>query len=114
MFGLQSKIAIKINPKVYKKDPLSSDLGMQIVSGGIELMEQLGYENFTFRKLANKIDSTEASIYRYFDNKRNLLAYLTMWYWSWMQYRVTMMTLNIEDPKIRLEKAIRQASWAGK
>lgn len=107
MFGLQSKIAIKINPKVYKKDPLSSDLGMQIVSGGIELMEQLGYENFTFRKLANKIDSTEASIYRYFDNKRNLLAYLTMWYWSWMQYRVTMMTLNIEDPKIRLEKAIR-------
>lgn len=107
MQGLQSKIAIKINSNVYKKDPLSSELGESIISGSIELMDQLGFENFTFRKLAKEIESTEASIYRYFDNKHNLLAYLTMWYWSWMEYRVIMNTLNIESPETRLTKVIK-------
>lgn len=104
---LQSKISIKINPKVYKKDPLSSELGGKILRQGITLMEELGFEDFTFKKLARQIDSTEASIYRYFENKHNLLAYVTMWYWSWMEYRVMMQTLNIEDPKVRLRRAIK-------
>lgn len=104
---LQSKIAIKINPKVYKKDPLSSQLGEKILRQGIELMEELGFESFTFKKLAARIGSTEASVYRYFENKHNLLAYLTMWYWSWMEYRILMNTLNIEDPKVRLRCAIK-------
>ena len=104
---LQSKIGIKINAKVYKKDPLSSDLGGKILRGGVELIEEIGFEDFTFRKLAQHINSTEASVYRYFESKHNLLAYLTMWYWSWMEYRVFVSTLNIDDPKIRLRKAIR-------
>jgi AcrR family transcriptional regulator len=107
MKALQSNIAIKINPKVFKKDPLSSDLGTRILRQGVELMEELGFEGFTFKKLATKINSTEASIYRYFENKHNLLAYLTMWYWSWMEYRLIMRTLNIEDPTVRLKKSIK-------
>lgn len=107
MKAIQSKIAIKINSNVYKKDPLSSDLGELIISGSINLMDELGFENFTFRKLANQIESTEASIYRYFENKHNLLAYLTMWYWSWMEYRVIMNTINIDSPTIRLTKALQ-------
>lgn len=82
MQALQSNIAIKINPEVYKKDPLSSELGEKILRQGTELLEELGFEEFTFRKLASRIESTEASIYRYFDNKHNFLAYLTMWYWN--------------------------------
>lgn len=106
MQELQAKIAIRINPKVFKKDPLSSELGGKILRQGINLMEELGFEDFTFKKLAKKINSTEASIYRYFDNKHNFLAYLTMWYWSWMEYSVVMSTLNIEDPHTRLRRAI--------
>lgn len=104
---LQSKIAIKINPMVFKKDPLSSELGEKILRQGVGLMEELGFEDFTFKKLAKHINSTEASIYRYFDNKHNFLAYLTMWYWGWMEYRVITSTLNIEDPRIRLQRAIK-------
>jgi AcrR family transcriptional regulator len=107
MQGLQSKIGIKINTKVFKKDPLSSDLGGDILRNSVELIEELGFEDFTFRKLAKHIGSTEASVYRYFENKHNLLAYLTMWYWSWMEYRIFVTTLNIDDPKVQLERAIK-------
>jgi AcrR family transcriptional regulator len=107
MQALQNKIAIQINPKVFKKDPLSSELGEKILRNGIELMEEIGFEDFTFRKLAKYIQSTEASIYRHFENKHNLLAYLTMWYWSWMEYQIVLSTLNIEDPEIRLRKSIK-------
>lgn len=104
---LQSKIGIKINPKVYKKDPLSSELGGEILRSSVEFIEEIGFEEFTFRKLAIRINSTEASVYRYFENKHNLLAYLTMWYWSWMEYRVFITTLNIDDPTIQLKRAIK-------
>jgi len=103
----QSKIALKINEKVFKKDPLSSDLGEKILRQSVELIEEIGFEDFTFKKLAQRINSTEASIYRYFENKHNLLTYLTMWYWSWMEYRIYIKTLNIEDPQVRLGKAIK-------
>lgn len=106
MQDLPSNIAFKINANAFKKDPLSSDLGEKILRHGIDLMEEVGYEDFTFKKLAEKINSTEASVYRYFESKHNLLAYLTMWYWSWMEYRVVMNTLNIDNPKERLRRAI--------
>ena len=37
-------------------------------------------EEFTFRKLAQKINTTEASVYRYFENKHRLLIYILAWY----------------------------------
>ncbi|MEZ0369623.1 MAG: TetR/AcrR family transcriptional regulator, partial [Candidatus Sericytochromatia bacterium] len=40
-----------------------------------------GLEWLTFRKLASRIDSTEASIYRYFHNKYQLLCYLVCKNW---------------------------------
>jgi AcrR family transcriptional regulator len=106
MRGLHSKLAIKINPNVFKKDPQSSVLGEKILRFGIDLIVELGFENFTFKKLASHIESTEASIYRYFESKHNLLAYLTMWYWNWIEYKVVLKTLNIEDPKKRLMNAV--------
>jgi AcrR family transcriptional regulator len=107
MQDLQSKLAIKINPNVYKKDPLSSALGEKILRVGIDLIAELGFENFTFKKLAKEIESTEASVYRYFESKHNLLTYLTMWYWNWIEYKVLMKTLNIEDPIKRLTNAVQ-------
>ena len=107
MLVIQSNISSKINTKVFKKDPLSSELGNKILSGTIDLMSEIGFEDFTFKKLSETIESTEASIYRYFENKHNLLTYLTMWYWGWLQYKCAISTINIESPYVRLENIIK-------
>ena len=107
MQDFQNKISFRINENVFLKDPLSSDLGKKIIRASIDLIEELGFDDFTFKKLATEISSTEASIYRYFENKHNLLAYLVMWYWRWIEYRLIMATMNIEDPKKRLDNCIQ-------
>lgn len=107
MKDLLSNFNIQVNDKIYLKDPDSSDLGKRIVSGSIEMIEQNGLEFFTFGKLAKKIGSTEASIYRYFESKHKLLLYLISWYWGWMEYKLVFGIVNIEDPNKRLKKAIR-------
>ena len=76
MKELLSHIQIKVNDKVFVKDPQSSDLGQRIVSIGAKMIDELGFEEFTFKKLSKEINTTEASIYRYFENKHRLLIYL--------------------------------------
>ena len=61
MLVIHSDIASKINIKIYKKDPLTSELGKKILSGAIDLMSEIGFEEFTFKKLSESIESTEAS-----------------------------------------------------
>ncbi|MFZ9029367.1 MAG: TetR/AcrR family transcriptional regulator, partial [Crocinitomicaceae bacterium] len=85
MEGLHGRVSISVNENVFLKDPTSTELGRKIVRASIDLIDELGFEDFTFKKLALAIGSTEASVYRYFENKHNLLAYLTMWYWGWME-----------------------------
>ena len=82
MDRLLSNIKIQVNEKVYLKDPDSSELGKKIIRGSIDLIDEIGFEQFTFKKLAIKINSTEASVYRYFDSKHTLLVYITLWYWG--------------------------------
>ena len=104
--NLLSKISIQVNDKIYLKDPRSSDLGRKILNSGIDMIEELGFEGFTFRKLAKEIISTEASIYRYFESKHKLLLYLSSWYWSWTGYKLVFGLANIESPNDRLKKSI--------
>lgn len=99
-------LSINVNENVYLKKPNSSELGKRIISGSIELIEQLGFEEFTFKKLAKHISSTEASIYRYFESKHHILIYLVLWYWGWQEYRLVLRLTNIECPIQRLERAI--------
>ncbi len=106
MDRLLSNVQIQVSPSVFLKDPESSELGQKILTGSIDLIDQVGLEPFTFRKLALAIQSTEGSIYRYFESKHKLLLYLTSWYWSWMEYRLVFGLANIPKPEIRLEKAI--------
>lgn len=103
-FGM--KISINVNENVYLKRPESSTLGNKIVEGSIDLIDELGFEDFTFKKLAKHISSTEASIYRYFESKHHLLIYLVLWYWSWQEYRLLIRLTNIDDPEERLKRAI--------
>jgi len=104
---MQVSINIKVDEKVYLKDPESTELGRKIVTNGIFLMEEIGLESFTFKKLAERIGSTEATVYRYFVSKHMLLIYLISWYWNWLEYRLHFATNNIASPEERLKIAIR-------
>jgi len=101
------KFEIKVEEKVFVKDPASSELGRKIITHSIEIIDELGFEKFTFRKLAQGIKSTEPSIYRYFENKHKLLLYLLSWYWNWLDYQIIFHTHNITDSSERLERALR-------
>ena len=101
-----SNFKIQVNDKIYVKDPETSDLGKKILNQSIKLIDEIGFDNFTFKKLGEKIGSNESSIYRYFENKHKLLVYLSSWYWSWMEYKLVFATANITDPKEKLKKAI--------
>ncbi|MBK7409465.1 MAG: TetR/AcrR family transcriptional regulator [Saprospirales bacterium] len=100
-------IQVKLNEKLYLRDPQDTRLGKQIIEQGILLIDEIGFESFTFKKLAEQIGSTEASIYRYFENKHLLLVYLASWYWEWMRFRIEFRTMNITDPREKLEIALQ-------
>ena len=104
---IEIELNIKMNEKLYVKNPELSDLGRKIISRSIQLIHKNGFEDFTFKKLATYIHSTEAGIYRYFENKHRLLIYLTAWYWSWLEYQVSFHTHNITDPVIKLKIVIK-------
>jgi AcrR family transcriptional regulator len=101
-----SNLKIQINEKIFVKNPETSDLGKKILEQSILLIDEIGFDNFTFKKLGEKIGSNESSIYRYFENKHKLLVYLSSWYWSWMEYKLVFATANILDPKEKLKIAI--------
>jgi AcrR family transcriptional regulator len=106
MKNLLSIIKIKVNEGLYQSDPSTSKLGNKIISNSVMMIADLGFEKFTFKKLGEQIGSPEASIYRYFKSKNQLLSYLISWYWGWMEYRLLIETTNIQSPQLRLEKAI--------
>ena len=88
------------------KDPMQSSLGRSIITNGIVLMDEVGFERFTFKKLALKMGSNETSLYRYFKNKHFLLLYLVVWYWNWVGYLIDYNTKNISDPNQKLDLII--------
>lgn len=100
-------IQMRLNEKLYLRDPQETRLGRQIIEQGIFLIDEIGFEAFTFKKLAERIGSTEASIYRYFENKHLLLVYLASWYWEWLRFQIEIHTMNLSDPWERLEMALR-------
>jgi len=99
-------LQIKISSTFYVKDPESSELGRHIISKSIEMINALGFEAFTFKKLGNAIGSNESSVYRYFSNKHMLLVYLLNWYWSWMDYKIVLQTSNLNNAKDKINKAV--------
>lgn len=100
-------IQMKLNEKLFLRDPQDTRLGKQIIEFGILLIDEIGFEGFTFKKLAERIGSTEASVYRYFENKHLFLVYLVSWYWEWMRYRIDIRLTNVQDPREKLKIAIQ-------
>ncbi|CAM1343469.1 TetR/AcrR family transcriptional regulator [Tenacibaculum amylolyticum] len=106
MDRLLSSIKIEVPEGIYIKNPESSDLGKKIVEHSIVLIDEIGFENFNFKKLGTLIGSNESSIYRYFESKHKLLIYLSSWYWRWVEYQLVIETFSIKDHKEKLIKAI--------
>ena len=106
MQNLLSNLKIAVPEKIFLKDPESSDLGKRIIEHSIILINNIGFDAFTFKKLGALIGSNESSIYRYFESKHKLLLYLSSWYWAWIEYQLVFETHNILDSKEKLVKAI--------
>lgn len=109
-------IAIKIylNEGLFLKEPQDSILGRNIIKHSILMIEEFGFESFNFKKLSKEINSTEASIYRYFKNKHLLLLFLVNWYWEWVSYLIKINTLNVNNPKKKLNVIIHSFVSASK
>lgn len=104
---MKLQLLIKMNEALFLRNPESSELGKSILKHSVQLINKTGLETFTFKKLAEDIGTTEAGIYRYFENKHKLLVYLTAWYWSWLEFQISFHTNNINDPKIKLKRIIK-------
>jgi len=103
-------LQLLMNPNLFIRDPQETELGRNIINTSIRMIDEMGFESFTFKKLALEISSTEASVYRYFENKHRLLVYLIAWYWNWLEYKIDYGTQNVQDPTKRLEIALKIVS----
>jgi AcrR family transcriptional regulator len=99
-------LSFHVNEKVYLRDPESSELGKRLVKSAIDLIYELGFEHFTFKKLAAEVTTTEATVYRYFENKHRLLLYILNWYWSYMEFLLMFRLQNVVDSKVKLQTII--------
>ncbi len=103
---MELAVHIKMNPSLYVKDPEESELGKRIVQHSIDSICELGFEAFTFKKLAKGMNTTEASVYRYFENKHRLLTYITSWFWTWMEYQLIFYTNNLDNPEKKIDVVV--------
>lgn len=100
------QITFRVNQKIYLRDPESSEVGRQLVKSAIDLIYELGFEHFTFKKLALEVHTTEATVYRYFENKHRLLLYILNWYWNYLEFLVMFRLQNVTDSRVKLRTII--------
>lgn len=105
-------IKFSFNSSLFLRDPQDTELGKKIIQSSIDLIFEMGFEKFTFKKLGKEIASTEASIYRYFTNKHMLLLFLNNWYWEWVHYLIQMNTLNVDNPSRRIRLILENIVYA--
>lgn len=103
---MEPQFKIRINQKLYLKNPEQSEIGQKILNSGLALILKIGFEQFTFKKLALEIKTTEATVYRYFENKHRLLTYLINWYWTYLDYKIIFNTNNLLHPEQKLKKIV--------
>jgi len=95
-------ILFNISDKLFLRDPQKTDMGQAIVRKSVEMIDIMGFEQFTFKKLSKEVETTEPTIYRYFANKQRLLHYLVDWYWTLMNFRIEYGINNITAPEEKL------------
>lgn len=96
-------LSFNVNKNIFLRNPDSSDLGKKIVKHSIDLIFELGFEQFTFKKLAQRAGTTEATIYRYFENKHRILLYILNWYWYYLDFMLDYQLKNVKDKKEKIK-----------
>ncbi len=104
---MKLQLQIKMNEALFLRNPEGSELGKKIIKHSIQLIYINGFEALTFKKLAEDIGTTEAGVYRYFENKHKLLIFLISWYWGWIEFQISFHTNNIKDPTVKLKRVIK-------
>ena len=99
------RFQIPVLEAIALRNPQATQLGQRIIEGSIFLIDELGFEQFTFKKLAQSVGTTEASVYRYFASKQKLLLYLINWYWGRLECRLLLESQG-GSVKERLDKAL--------
>lgn len=102
----QSQYSFSPSAHLYVRDPRSTEVGQALLREGATLFLELGLEGFTARKLADRADTTEATVYKYFKNKHRLLQYYFQLYWMWLEQQIKVFTAVLETPEQRLIKAV--------
>lgn len=102
LIRMDFQVKFAINEKIFLRNPENSEVGRLMVKKAIDLIYDLGFEQFTFKKLAAEINSTEATIYRYFENKHRILLYILNWYWCYMEFLVNFKLENVTEKKEQL------------
>ena len=92
---------------LHLRDPSASAVGTRILTEGLVLMNDLGLEAFTFKKLADRAGCTEVTVYNYFHNKHRLLQYYFQLYWLWLDTHCQQEGRMLKDPMERVRGDIR-------
>jgi AcrR family transcriptional regulator len=100
------QVSFNLNDKVFLRDPETSEVGKKLIKSAIDLIYELGFEHFTFKKLAAEVNTTEATVYRYFENKHRLLLYILNWYWNYIEFLLEFRLQNVTDTKVKLQAII--------
>ena len=101
-----ARYLIEPDPGLVLRDP-ASPMGSRILSEGLVLMNGIGLEAFTFKKLAEQIGCTEVTVYHYFANKQRLLQYYFQVYWLWLATHCQQEGKGLKDPIERLRGDIK-------
>lgn len=99
-------VHLRPDPALSLRDPEGTELGRAMLAGGLDLMNELGLEAFTFRKLAARIGSTEVSLYKYFPNKHRLLQYYFQLYWLWLRHLCGREVERADDARDALRRVV--------
>jgi len=99
-------VHLRPDPVLSLKDPEGTELGRAMLSEGLALMNELGLEALTFKKLATRIGCTEVSLYKYFPNKHRLLQYYFQLYWLWLRQVCGRHAEKARDPREALDHVV--------
>lgn len=107
---MELELKVRMNANLYLRDPEATELGKKIIRQSVVMIAKIGFEEFTFKKLAEKLNTSEPSIYRYFENKHRLLIYIISWYWNILEYLVMYHVNNLESSEKKINTVIELLS----
>ena len=101
-----TNVLLRPDPALWLRDPETTDVGRRMLVGGLGLMNEIGLEACTFRKLADHVGSTEVTLYRYFPNKHRLLQFYFQLYWLWLRQLCGQQVERSDDSRAALQLSI--------